>query len=199
MSLVFSFLSPTRDQSCEVGAVMKKPFESRGKLGHRGEYLLVENLHGKQGNESDHRAYFHLQALIVAGMKNVVKEFIFFIPKTDALVSDVGHCTGDVEEVFKKFCGETLIRRILFGQLERHPKHVERKHRHPACSVRLFDVSASWKLIAPVEHADVVHTKEASLEDVVTVVVFLVDPPGKIQQQLMKYFFQEFPVALAAL
>jgi hypothetical protein len=48
---------------------------------------------------------------------------------------------------------------------------------------------------AAIENADVVETEKASLEDVHSIGVFAIDPPRKIQQQLLKHAFEENRVA----
>ena len=48
---------------------------------------------------------------------------------------------------------------------------------------------------AAVEHADVVQTEKAALKNVPALLVLAVDPPGEIQQQLVKHAFEKFQVA----
>jgi hypothetical protein len=50
-----------------------------------------------------------------------------------------------------------------------------------------------------VEHRNVVQTEKAALEHVIAVAVLAVDPPGVIQQQLVKHPLKKAEIALAAL
>jgi len=50
-----------------------------------------------------------------------------------------------------------------------------------------------------IEYGDVVETEKSALEDIVSVAILAVDPPGVIQQQLLKDPVQEMEVAGAAL
>src|SRR5262249_3123866 len=50
---------------------------------------------------------------------------------------------------------------------------------------------------APIDDRDVVESQESALEDVVSFTVDLVDPPGKIDQELVKAAFEEIPVSAA--
>src|SRR5450432_2903889 len=53
------------------------------------------------------------------------------------------------------------------------------------------------QLMTAVEHRDVVEAEEASLKNIVPFAVYLVHPPGEIDQQLMKALFQKLAIGLA--
>src|SRR5262249_33254812 len=83
-------------------------------------------------------------------------------------------------------------------KLDCNRKQVERVHRHPTCAIRLFDVAAGRQRRAAVEDTDVVESKKAALEDVHSFSVFPINPPGEVQHQLVKDFFEEPNVAYTA-
>ena len=51
---------------------------------------------------------------------------------------------------------------------------------------------------AAIEHANVVEAHEAALEDIVILGVFAIDPPGEVEQQLVKDAFEKNQIAAAA-
>ena len=88
---------------------------------------------------------------------------------------------------------------ILGRQFQRDDGHVQGEHRHPASGVSLLERVAGWQRMGAVEHRDVVQPQKAALEHVVAVAVLAVDPPGVVEQQLVKHSLQEVQIALAAL
>src|SRR5262249_62245793 len=76
-------------------------------------------------------------------------------------------------------------------QLRRMPPHVQAFHAHPAGAVGLFKMPAGWKRCRTIEYTDVVEAEKAALKNVRAVGVLAVHPPGKVQQQLVKDFFQK--------
>ena len=63
----------------------------------------------------------------------------------------------------------------------------------------MLDVPAGGQRPRTVEHADIVEAEEAALEDVQTLWILSVHPPGEVQQQLVEDTFQEIEVARAAI
>ena len=57
-------------------------------------------------------------------------------------------------------------------------------------------MAAGGKRLAAVEDADVIQTEKAALKNVAPVGILAIDPPGEIQQQLLKNPFEKFAVAL---
>src|ERR1700750_378408 len=97
-----------------------------------------------------------------------------------------------------KLAGDVFIGRIFFRELHRDCEQVQRIHRHPAGAIGLSDMPASWQWSTTIENADVVETQKATLKDIHPVGVFAVDPPRKIQQQLLEHTFKKNSVANAA-
>src|SRR5438552_16463838 len=87
---------------------------------------------------------------------------------------------------------------IAQGQFDRNLHHALTVKSHPRRTVSLFQMAAGRQRCAPVEHSYVVQTEEASTKNVVAARVFLIDPPGEIQGQLLKHFLKMLEVAGAA-
>jgi hypothetical protein len=104
----------------------------------------------------------------------------------------------DIYEVLEEFARDIFISRILFGEFESDSQHVEAVHAHPTRAIRLFKSAAGWKRRGAVKDPDVIEAEEASLKNIGAVGVFAIDPPGEIQEQLVKNFFQEGAVGDAA-
>ena len=111
-------------------------------------------------------------------------------PSSDAV--DGG---GDVEEMLEKFGRDVLIDPVVLRQFQRDAHEVQAIHRHPARAVGLVDEAAGRQRLAAVEHADVVQAEKAALKNVPALRVLAVDPPGEIQQQLVKDAFEKCQVA----
>src|SRR6185369_14733421 len=110
------------------------------------------------------------------------------------LISNIDHGLGDVEEVLEEFRGQVLINVVMLRQLQRHPQQVEREHGHPTGAVGLAKESSSGQRFAAIEHADVVESEEAALEQISAVGVFPVHPPGESDQLLLQYPLQEIEI-----
>src|SRR3984893_7776090 len=109
----------------------------------------------------------------------------------------MAHGMSDADEVLPELAGNVFEARVFFCQLECDGKDVERIHRHPTGTVRLFDVAAGRQRGAAVEQADVVQAKKSALENVPAFGVLAIDPPGEVQHQLVKHPLQESAIALA--
>ena len=119
-----------------------------------------------------------------------MEEAVLVVEERVAAAAHVLHRVRDVGVVLKELRGEPLVDGIVAGELERHPHHDQGEHPHPAGRVGLLEHRAVGEPLAPVEHADVVEPEEASLEDVVALVVDLVDPAREHEQQLVEAAFE---------
>src|SRR5215470_10556551 len=97
--------------------------------------------------------------------------------------------------MFDELEGEALIGVIFFGQFQSNVHQVKAEHAHPAGCIRLFQHRTARQLLAAVEGSDIVEAEKASLKDVVPGAINLIDPPGKVDQQLVKALFQELSVS----
>ena len=55
------------------------------------------------------------------------------------------------------------------------------------------------QLDTSVEYSDIIQSQKTSFKNVITVWIFSIDPPGKIDEQFMKYFFQEIKIAFTGI
>src|SRR5438874_558587 len=92
--------------------------------------------------------------------------------------------------MLKEFRGCIFKRLIIHGDLERYVHHVECIGTHPAGTICLLQLHMAT-VKTPVEYTDIIQSEEATFKDVVPVPVLAVDPPGKIDEELLKYLFQE--------
>ena len=128
-------------------------------------------------------------------MQHVIEETVLFVPKAVAVLAAMVHRARDVQEVFPEFAGNVFVSRVVAGKLDRDRKQIECVHRHPARTVGLLDVTAGRKRCTAIEYTDVVEPKKAALEDVHALRVFAVHPPGEVQHQLVKHFFEKANVS----
>ena len=84
-----------------------------------------------------------------------------------------------------------LVRRVDERDLEREVEHVLGIERHPGGAVGLLDVAAGRQRRAAIEDADVVEAQKAALEEVASVAVLAVEPPGVVGQQAVEDSLQE--------
>src|SRR5260370_20953373 len=100
--------------------------------------------------------------------------------------------------MLEEFAGDIFVSRILFRQLQSDGQHVQPIHTHPAGAVRLLEVASGGKGRGTVKDSDIVEAEKSALKNVCAVGILAVYPPGKIQQQLVKNFFEESAVGDAA-
>ena len=78
----------------------------------------------------------------------------------------------------------------------RHGGHGQGVRGHPARGVGLLQRAADRKMRA-VDRPDVVQPQEAALEEVVALLVFEVDPPGEVDEELVEHPAQKIDVTTA--
>src|SRR5260370_25449129 len=100
--------------------------------------------------------------------------------------------------MLEEFAGDIFVSRILFRQLQSDGQHVQAIHTHPTGAVRLLEVASGGKRRGTVKDSDIVEAEKSALKNVCAVRILAAYPPGKIQQQLVKHFFQESAVGDAA-
>src|SRR5215471_6845148 len=129
-------------------------------------------------------------------MEHVVKETILLVPQTHPIFAHVVHRPRNVNKVLPELACHVAVHTVVAQgfvarQLEGNTQHVEAIHGHPTGAVRLLDVTAAGKFGTAIKDADVVEPEKSSLKDVLTFRVFAIDPPGKVQQQLVKDTLQK--------
>src|SRR5262249_7797731 len=98
----------------------------------------------------------------------------------------MGYRIRNIEEVFPKLARDVFISRVDMRKLKRNRQHVEAVHPHPARSVILLYVAAGGERRAAIKYANVVEAQETALEYVAALGVFSIDPPRKVEHQLME-------------
>src|SRR6266446_538687 len=96
--------------------------------------------------------------------------------------------------MLEEFAGDVFVSRVLFRQLQSYGQHVQAIHTHPTGAVRLFEVASRGEWRGAVKDSDIVEAEKPALKNVCAVRILAVHPPGKIQQQLVKDFFEESAV-----
>src|SRR5689334_5180093 len=107
------------------------------------------------------------------------------------------HGMRDIDEVLPELTGHVFIRRIFAGELQSDSEKVECVHRHPAGAVGLLYVAARRQGSAAIEDTDVVETQKATLENVHSIGIFAIHPPGEIEKQFVEYAFEECAISFA--
>src|SRR5436190_13250703 len=96
-----------------------------------------------------------------------------------------------MEEMVQELDAHVFVCRIALTELDGDAHHVEAKHRHPGGAVGLFDIAAGRKRARTVKHPDIVEVEKAAYEYVQALRVLSIDPPGEVQQQVVKNPLQE--------
>src|SRR5438270_2814900 len=130
-------------------------------------------------------------------VQHVIEEFVGFIPQADPIATHVVHGRGNPKEMFEELDSDIFVDRVLPRQFQRDSHQIQGKHPHPAGGIALFKMTAPRKRGAPIENTDIIQSEKAALEDVSPSGVFAVDPPGEVEQKLVKDGFQEGAIALA--
>src|SRR5690242_21272322 len=154
----------------------------------------LERFHGEKWNGTHHRTDLEVVLAAVGEAENVVVKAVFVVPQSHTTLADVVHGMSNVDEVLEKFAGDIFVSHVFFCELQSDGQHVEAIHAHPTGAVRLLEMSARGKRGGTVENSDIVEPEETALEDVRAVGVLAIHPPGEVQKQLMKDFFEESAV-----
>src|SRR5665213_48221 len=91
-------------------------------------------------------------------------------------------------KMLKEFRSGIFKSLINHGNFQRHVHHVQGIHRHPACAISLLQYLVARYFNASVKHTNIIQPKKSALENAVSTGIFPVNPPGKIDDELMKYF-----------
>ena len=96
--------------------------------------------------------------------------------------------------MFKEFGGHILVNRIYLAS-SRAIRIILSEYMHiqlveSDCS--RIDPSGKWCI--PVEQPDIIHSQKSAFKNIISLLVFPVYPPGKIQEQFQENGFQEFDI-----
>jgi hypothetical protein len=83
------------------------------------------------------------------------------------------------------------------SQFNRHRQHVQAIHGHPARPVGLFDEISRAQRPRTIEYADIVEAEEPTLENIFSLGVLAIHPPGEIEQQFVKHALQEITIGFS--
>src|SRR6266404_8925516 len=106
---------------------------------------------------------------------------------------------GDSDEMLKKLRGHILGRRVILRKFERDGKQGAAIKRHPRGAVSLLETSAGRERLRAIEDADVVQAQKAAAENVLSLRVLAIDPPGKVDHELLEGAREKNTVPLAAI
>ncbi len=178
----------------EVGPVLYEPFHPLPEPLELLEHVGLYGLYGVERYEPHHGAHLQRQVVTVRQVQHVVIELVILVP--EAVVAPFGQVYGprDIEEMLEELGRDVLVAGVVLRELYGYREHVEAVHAHPACAVRLLEYHARRELGVPVEYAYVVEPEEPSLEYVLPLGVLPVDPPGEIEEELLKDPLQEMDV-----
>src|SRR6195256_1338146 len=131
-------------------------------------------------------------------MNRIVIKTVLFIPERQTLGAVNIDRVRDVHEVLEKFARHIFVGRVLARQLQCNGQHIQAIHPHPTGAVRLLEMPSGGQRLRTVEYPDVVETQKPALEYVHAIRVLAIYPPREIQQEFMKYAFEEAPVGAPA-
>ena len=172
-------------------AVVHEPVQAAIEDRHIVDHVGLDGFDREQRQQAHQRAHLEGRGTAVGQMQDIVEEALGVVPEAVSVVPGLGHGIGDAQEVFEQLGGRILVDGVVLGQLQGNLQQRQTVGAHPGGAVRLVDVPAGGQHRAAVEHADVVHSQEPALEHVVALFVLAIDPPGEVQQQLVKHPFQK--------
>lgn len=182
--------------SRNVGSVLDEPVHSFLEAGESLDHLGLERERSVERDESDHGSNRDLLRVAGAPGDGVVVEPVLLVPKRHLFVSGggEGHGVGNVQEVLEELGGNVLVGRVVLGELERNVQHVQTEECHPSGPVGLTQSTTGRQRLGTVERSDVVETQESTLEHVVAVGILSVDPPGKVEEELLEDPLEEVEI-----
>lgn len=180
-------------------SVLDKPGQTLCEGAKSVENLGLQSDGSKQGNQTNQRSHGDLLGVGAAVRDGIVVEAISLVPQTMlGTVSTLeGHGICNEQEVLKELGSNVLVDESVLGKLKGNAQHVETEESHPSSSISLLQRSTSGERLGSVEETNVIQTKEASLEDVLTVEILSVDPPSEVEQQLLEDTLKEVNILSA--
>src|SRR5690242_16465701 len=181
----------------QSGSVFYEPLHAALEPREFFDDVRVESLNREEWNEPDHGTNLEPDAFTIVIVQHVVVKPVLAVPQLDSLPAEIVHCFADINEVLEKLAGHVLVGGVFFCQFERDRQHVETIHAHPARGVGLLDVPAGGQRSAAIKNADVVEAEKAALKDVPAFGVLAIDPPGKVQKELVEDSFEKVAIAIS--
>src|ERR1700757_1407311 len=137
--------------------------------------------------------------MAIRKVKQIVEEPIFAIPHLVMVLPNSIHSIGDPDEMLEETERNVLIHRVVLGQYERDLQHVLAVESHPRRAICLIQVTACRELGTAIEYPDIVEAEKSAGEDILSLRIFSVDPPVKVQHQPLERAFQEAQIRPAQL
>src|SRR5215469_17089659 len=131
--------------------------------------------------------------------QEVVIETVFFVPHLVVMVANPVHGISNPDKVLIEAVSHFFINRVVLGKNESDLQHDLAVERNPCGAVRLFDDSAGGQVGTAIKYANVIQAEKSPGEDVASVGVFAVYPPGEIDQQALETLFQKGEIGFAPL
>src|SRR3979411_1922372 len=100
--------------------------------------------------------------------------------------------------MFKELRRDIFVNMIFSRELDRHSHQVQAEHSHPTGAVALFEMGAVVKNRVAIEHADIVESEKAALENIFPLGVLAIHPPGKGDQHFVENRLEKCAVTFSS-
>ena len=177
--------------------IVYEPLHAALEAGQAIHDFRLQGFHGEKGNKAHHRTNLEVVLAAIRQAENVVVKTVLVVPQSHAVYTDVVHGMSDVDEMLEEFASHVFVSHVFFCEFQSNGEHVEAVHAHPTGAVGLLEMAARGKRGGTVEDSDVIEPEEAALENVGAVGILAIHPPGEVQKQFMKDFFEESAVGNA--
>ena len=191
---IFAFQFQIGNVPRQILTILDKPLHAFAEAGQFGDDFLFEHFDGQQRNDSDHGPHLQWNRRSF-GVQLIVIEAVLVVPKAAAAEAIDG--IGNGHEMLEKLRSHIFISGIALSQLEGNGQHRVAIKGHPGCAIGLLQKAACGQRLGAVEHTYVVQTQKAAGEKILAANVLAVDPPGEIEEQLLKDPRQVEPVTRA--
>src|SRR5580704_2546137 len=174
--------------------MLNEPLSAPLKIRITIERVSGHGRRAKHGNKAHHSTGAYGDRFVLPRNQVVIEKSVLLIPERHEWIPDAIHGIGDEDVVLPEFAGNIFINGVLFGQQKGGSKHVFGESSHPACAIRLSKQVALRKFVA-IEYTNVIHPQKSTLENIFAQCVLAVDPPGKVEEHLLKDTFQKCEIS----
>ena len=145
------------------------------------EQFLLDHRGCQSGDDANHRTDLHRHMGPVWGDQPVVEEPVGVVPEALGVDGLADGCEV-LDELEHQIDPRPLAATVQDGS---HSGHGQGVRSHPSCGVGLLQGAADGKMRA-VDRPYIVQPQEAPLEEVVALLVFEVDPPCEVHEELVE-------------
>src|SRR5271156_3234535 len=181
-ALAFTGHKPMRYQPGKIGPVSQKPFQAAAETGNLAEQPGIQSFHGKQWHQAHHGTNLQRHGLASRQIEHVIIKPVLFVPKTYAAAAHIRHRFGDVKKVLKELGRRVVIGDVVLRQFKSDSHQGQAVHRHPTGAIGLAEKGTVGQGLVAIENSDVVQTEEATLKEIASMKIFLIDPPGEVEE-----------------